>query len=211
MAYDIEEQEKIDALKDWWDKNGTRIVILAFVAALAVLGWRGYQWYEEHQATKAMGYFEALETASLQNNEQSKTRLLAASEALRHDHPKSAYTNRAVLLAAQYLQQNQDAEAASEQLSWLIQHANESAIVGLAQLRLANLRFEQQNYDQALELLKKAPAAYEGLYADRRGDVYYAQKQLDQAQREWEQAVQALAQTPYVQIVQLKLDALTKE
>nr|WP_254045866.1 tetratricopeptide repeat protein [Paenalcaligenes hominis] len=55
MAYDLEEQEKIDALKDWWDKNGTRVVIIAFLIAASILGWRGYQWYEQHQATKAMG------------------------------------------------------------------------------------------------------------------------------------------------------------
>lgn len=211
MAYDLEEQEKIDALKDWWDKNGTRVVIIAFVIAASILGWRGYQWYEQHQAIKAMGYFEALETAALQNDDQSKARLLAASDALRKDHDKSAYTSRGLLIAAEFLQKNGDLDGAKAQLEWVANQSTEPAIVGVARLRLAGVLVEQSSYDEALQQLQQPIAAYEGLYADRRGDVYFAQGQLEQARKEWERAVNALADVAYVQIVQLKIDALSKE
>lgn len=211
MAYDLEEQEKIDALKDWWDKNGTRIVIVAFLVAASILGWRGYQWYEQHQATKAMGYFEALETAAQQNDEQSTVRLLAASEALRKDHAGSAYTSRGLLVAAQFFQENGDVAAAQEQFNWIIANSKESAVVGIARLRLAGLLLEQEKYEAALQQLQQPSAAYVGLYADRRGDVFYAQGDVAQARSEWENAVTALAEVAYVQIVQLKLEALGKE
>lgn len=211
MAYDIEEQEKLDAIKDWWDKNGTKIIIIALAFAVAVLGWRGYQWYEQHQATKAMGYFEALEVAASQDNEEGKARVLAASTALRNSHAGSGYTGRGLLIAADALQKQGDITAAKEQLLWLVEHNKETAITGIARLRLAGLLLEQADYAAALEQLKNPAAAFVGLYTDRRGDIYYAQGQIDQARTEWEQALPAFAGEAYSQIIQLKLDAVIKE
>lgn len=211
MAYDVEEQEKLDALKDWWDKNGTKIIILALVFSASVLGWRGYQWYEQHQATKAMGYFEALEIAAAQHNEESKARVLAASQALRSDYPQSGYTSRGVLIAAEaLLEQDNDAEAAKEQLQWLASTTKEPAMLAMAKLRLAGVLLELGDYSAALKQVETPIAAFSALYADRRGDIYYAQNQLDQARTQWEQALAALNGVAYTQIVQLKLDALTK-
>lgn len=211
MAYDIEEQEKLDAIKDWWDRNGTKVIILAFLFAAAVIGWRGYQWYEQHQATKALGYYEALELAAGQDGEEAKTRVLAASEVLRKDYAKSGYTSRAILIAAQALQKQGDVQAAQAQLQWLIDHGHETAMVDMARLRLAGLYLEQKDYEQALAQLQNPSEAYKGVYADRRGDVYYALGQLEQARAEWQQAKTALNSMAYVQIVELKLDALGKE
>lgn len=211
MAYDVEEQEKLDAIKDWWDKNGLKIIILAVLFAFSVLGWRGYQWYEQHQATKAMGYFEALEVAATQDSEESKTRILAASEVLRTEYSQSAYTSRAVLIAAQALMQQGDLDAAKEQLQWLVKNSKESAIVDVARLRLSGVLLEQADYKNALEQIQTPSQAFLGLYADRRGDIHYAQGEVEQARSEWQQALAALNGLAYTQIVQLKLDALTKE
>src|SRR5690606_29458715 len=137
MAYDFEEQEKLDALRDWWAQYGTIIVTLAFVAMAAVLGWRGWQWYQNHQATQAMGYFEALESAAAQSDEEAIARVQAASATLREDFPKSGYTSRGVLIAAQSLARNGDLDGAAAQLKWLIQNSADEAMVQLAHLRLA--------------------------------------------------------------------------
>ena len=211
MAYDVDEQEKLDAIKDWWDRNGTKIIVLAIVFAVGVLGWRGYQWYEQHQATKAMGYFEALEVAAIQEGEESTVRLLAASEVLRTEYSQSAYTNRGLLIAAQALQKQGDIAGAQAQLQWLVQNSSESAIIDVAKLRLAGLLLEEADYAAALTQVQSPSAAFAGLYADRRGDIYYAQGEVAQARAEWQQALAALSGLGYAQLVQLKLDALASE
>ena len=211
MAYDIEEQEKLDAIKDWWDKNGTKVILLAVVFAVGVFGWRGYQWYEQHQATKAMGYFEALEVAAAQNNEESKARIFAASEALRNDHAKSGYTSRGVLVAADALLKQGDLAGAQTQLEWLVKNSGEPAMVDIARLRLSGILLEQADYTAALQQIEKDSPAFAGLYADRRGDIYYAQGQLEQARAQWQDALSLLKGMDYIQIVQLKLDALAKD
>lgn len=208
MAYDFEEQEKLDALRDWWAQYGTIIVTLAFVAMAAVLGWRGWQWYQNHQANQAMGYFEALESAAAQSDEEAIARVQAASATLREDFPKSGYTSRGVLIAAQSLARNGDLDGAAAQLKWLIQNSADEAMVQLAHLRLAGVLFEQKNYDAALEQLANPSPAFEALYADRRGDILQAQGKTDEAVREWERALAGLQGNPLAQIVQIKLDAL---
>lgn len=209
MAYDLEEQEKLDQIKAWWDRYGTFCVILAFVALAAVAGWRGWIWYQGHQAGQAMGYFEALESATRQEGEESEARIKAASATLRTDFPKSGYTSRAVLMAAAALQQRGDQEGAKEQLNWLVASKFDPALQAVAQLRLAGLLSEQQHYDQALALLEPAPVGFAALYADRKGDVYFAQGDKQKARQAWQAAVAELENDPLSQVVQLKLDALS--
>lgn len=209
MAYDLEEQEKLDAIRDWWARHGTLILTLVLVAAASVAGWRGWQWYQGHQAGQAMGYFEALERAAIQNNEDSLERIKAASQTLRDDFSRSGYTSRALLIAAQALHEHDDIDGAIEQLQWVVKNSKEEAMVELARLRISGLYLEQGDYDAALRALDHDSDAFEALYADRRGDIYHAQSQLDEAQKQWRNALSLLGEDPLAQVVQLKLDALT--
>lgn len=208
MAYDLEEQEKLDAIRDWWARYGTLCIIIAFAVAAGVLGWRGWQWYQSNQNAQAMSYFEALESASLQDTPEAHARINAASETLRTDFAQSGYTSRGVLIAAWSLQNRGETEAAKAQLEWLVKNSKDTALVSLARLRLAGVLLELKDYEQALAQLNNAPESFAGLYADRRGDIYAAQAQQAQAKVEWEKALVALNGEPASQIVQLKLDAI---
>lgn len=208
MAYDLEEQEKLDALRAWWDRYGTLCAVIIFVIVAAVVGWRGWQWYQSHQSSQAMSYFEALETASGQQGDDAVARIKAASATLRNDFSDSGYASRGVLVAAQALQARKDLDGAREQLEWLVKNGSDPALVPLARLRLAGLLLEQKQYDQALAQLNDAPAAFAALYADRRGDILLAQGKPAEARAAWEAAVKELGADPVAQIVQLKIDAL---
>lgn len=208
MAYDFEEQEKLDALRDWWAQYGTLLVTLAFVAVAAVGGWRGWQWYQGHQASQAMGYFEALEGAASQGGDEAIARVRAASQTLRDDFPKSGYTSRGVLIAAQALAERGDLDGAAQQLEWVARNSPDAAMAQLARLRLAGVLLEQKNYDAALQQLSDPSPAFAALYADRRGDILLAQGKAREAVQQWEQALAELGDNPLAQIIQLKLDAL---
>jgi predicted negative regulator of RcsB-dependent stress response len=208
MAYDLEEQEKLDALRAWWDKYGTLCAVVLLVAVATVAGWRGWQWYEGHQAARAMGYFEALEGAAQQQGDDAVARVKAASETLRTDFPKTGYTSRGVLVAAQALRARHDLTGAQRQLEWLVKNSSDAALVPLARLRLAGVLLEQKQYDQALKQLDNPPAAFAGLYADSRGDILAAQGKTAEAKAAWQAALKELGSDPIAQIVQLKIDAL---
>ena len=46
MAYDLEEQEKLDAIKAWWARYGTVVISLVAAVALAWGGWWSWKAYE---------------------------------------------------------------------------------------------------------------------------------------------------------------------
>jgi predicted negative regulator of RcsB-dependent stress response len=210
MAYDLEEQEKIDALKAWWDRYGTLSMVLVLVIMAGFAGWRGWQWYQGHQASQAMGYFEALESAAAQNGDEAVARIKAASTTLREEYSRSGYTPRGVLVAAWALERRGDLDGARDQLQWLIQNQTDTSLVPVARLRLAGVLLEQKHYDDALALLEgDAPAGFAGLYADRRGDILAAQGKAEAALAAWKEALAALGTDPTTQIVQLKIDALS--
>lgn len=210
MAYDLEEQEQLDALKAWWGRYGSLIMTVLTIAVLAWGGWWGWKAYQTHRANQAMGYFEALEDAARLGGADSTVRIKAAVETLREDYASTGYAARGALVAAQALVQQKDVDGARQQLEWLAGQSGQAALQPVARERLAGLLLDQKQYDAALALLDNPPAAFATIYADRRGDIFAAQGKADDARKAWQSALDGLsAADPLRQIVQLKLDALS--
>lgn len=210
MAYDLEEQEKLDAIKAWWARYGTLVVTLFAVVALAWGGWWGWKAYESHRANQAMGYFEALEDAARLGGADSSVRIKTASATLREQYPATGYAARGALVAAQALAAQKDDAGAREQLEWLAAQGKNPSMQAVARLRLAGMLLDQKQYDPALAQLNNPPAAFAALFADRRGDILAAQGKRDEARAAWQSAIDGLgAANPLTQVVQLKLDALS--
>jgi len=210
MAYDLEEQEKLDAIKAWWARYGTLMVSLLTAVVVAWGGWWGWKAYQSHRANQAMGYFEALEDAARLGGADSSVRIKAAAATLRDQYGSTGYAARGALVAAQALQAQKDLDGARQQLEWLAGQAKNPAMQAVARLRLAGLLLFQKQYDGALAQLNNAPAAFAALFADRRGDILAAQGKRDEARAAWQSAIDGLGTAnPLTQVVQLKLDALS--
>jgi len=209
-AYDLEEQEQLEALKQWWRRYGNTVLGVLIAALIALAGWNGWRWYQDHRSSQAMGYFEALEQAARQDDEDSVARLKAAAQTLRQDFAATPYASRGALIAAQRLYQNQDYDGARAQLEW-VAASKDAALAPLARLRLAGVLLDQKRYDDALAQLARPPEPFAALYADRRGDVLAAQGKRDEARQAWQSALAGLAQAGEAQlasVIQLKIDAL---
>ena len=208
MAYDLEEQEQIDQLRAWWSKYGTLVTTGLLIAVIILGGWRGWQWYQNHQSGQARGYFEALEEASRQTGDESVARINAAMKTLREDYASTDYAARGALVAASALQSRDQVAAARAQLEWLAQTKN-MALVPVARLRLAGLLVDQKDYEGALAQLTDAPPAFAGLFDDRRGDVFAAQGKVAEARDAWKKALEILGpSSSLAPVVKLKIDAL---
>jgi len=208
MTYDLEEQEQIDALKAWWTKYGNLILSVLIVIMLAVVSWQGWNWYQRSQASQAAGYFEALQNAARQGN---AAQVGSASQALKEDFSSTAYAPRGALLAAQAFVASGDAERARAELEWIISEHADDPLAPVARVRLAGILMDLEQFDAALKAVgEPAPAGFEGLYADRRGDVLHAQGKKDEALLAWQQALEAFGtRNPALRsVVQLKIDAL---
>lgn len=205
--YDLEEQEQLDALKAWWRQNGRLViaaVVAAALAAAAVTGWRTYQ---GNKAMEAGRLYATLEEA-VRSGDTDKTKEVSA--VLMERYGGTAFGPMAALLSAKSSFERGDLKSAGTQLEWALDRAKDEETSAVARLRLAAVRLDEKQYDEALRLLDaKHPPAFDGLYLDLRGDVMLAQGKTAEARAAYRDALAKLAeQGNYRLVVQAKLDAL---
>jgi len=206
-ALDTHEQEQIEAIKAWWNDNRRWLLGIFLVAALSMAGWRSWQYYQNNQAQEAETLFQQF---SEQMGSGDAKRVSDAAAALMDKFPSTVYATRAALMAALVSEETKNAESAKKQLHWIIEHATEETMKDVAHLRLAAIFLDEKNFADALmHLDAKHTASFDGLYADLKGDVLSAQGQSDSARSAYKLAFEKIdAQSPYRNLIQIKLDAL---
>lgn len=207
MAYDLEEQEQLAAIKAWWAQYG-RLAIVAVVAALlAVGGVRGWHYYRTSQATAAVVLFEQLQRAE-RASDHKKLRDIAGQ--IIDSYGSTPYAVLAGLAAAKSAFDTGDLAAAKTRLQWVMDKAGEEEARDVARLRLARILFDEKDLPGALKLLEaKHGDSFTGLYAGLKGDVLSAQGKRQEARSAYQLALEKSdAASPLRQITQLKLDAL---
>lgn len=203
----LEEQERIDALKDWWKRWGSVISLLLGLTVLVLAAWQGWRYYNNVKAREAAAAFAAIGNTGAAI-EAKKARDAAA--VLLEKYPNTAYAPKAVLLAAKANYENNDAKSAQAQLAWVIDHAKDSAMRDIARLRLAAIALDAKRYDEVVKLLT-APhqAAFDALFLDAQGDLALAQGKRKEARASYQAALVKFAETDaYRQVVEVKLNAL---
>ena len=171
-TYDLEEQEQIDEIKTWWKQYGNQLVNVLTVAALIVIAWQGWNWYQRSQSVQASVVFNVLHNAVQDKDVQ---RIKAASSELLEKHGRSSYASIGALSSAKALVESGDGKTAKEQLLWVVEHGKDE-MRDLARLRLAAVLLDEKAYDEALKQLDGSVIpSFEVRFADTRGDVLVAQ------------------------------------
>ncbi|HKB82476.1 MAG TPA: tetratricopeptide repeat protein [Burkholderiales bacterium] len=207
MAFDLEEQEQIAELKQFWKQYGTLIITLAVAALVAFTATQGWRYYKHSQSEQASTLFTKFGDA-VRKNDVKEIRVLGKQ--VMDGFGSTAYGPTAALLLAKTNYENGDLAGAAEQLQWAIEKAKDAETAEVARLRLASIRLDEKKYDEALQLLEtKHSAALETLYADLRGDVMVAQGKVAEARAAYKLAIdKSLPNSSYRNVVQIKLDAL---
>ena len=209
-AYDLEEQERIDALKDWWAKWGIWIyaAIGAFlVGVLAVQGWR---YYQKSQGEQAEVLFNSVQKTAQEGAAAKETKKLSeAASAIAEKFPNAFYASEAQLMAAKASFDANDFAAAKKHLQWVVDkgpavHSN------VARVRLASVLLEEKQFDEALKMLDQVKDdAFASMAADLRGDVLVSQGRRDEARAAYQIAVEKAGdRSPMKALSQAKLDGV---
>jgi predicted negative regulator of RcsB-dependent stress response len=204
---DLQEQEQLDALKSFWKRQGNLVTWVLILVLGGFAAWNGWQYWQREQAVKAGALFDELERAAQAADTEKTGRVF---NDLKERFPGTAFAQQGALLAAKSQFDKGQLDAAQASLQWLAQNGKDEDLRTVAQLRLAGLHAQAKRYDEALKAVDAATAAgFEGLAADRRGDVLVLQSKKGEAVVAYQAAHKALSdKLDYRRLVEAKLTAL---
>ena len=204
---DLEEQEQLDELKHFWKQYGNLITWSLIAALSAFAAWNGFQYWQRSQSAQSAVMFDEIERA-VQSGDTARTE--RALSDMKDRFGRTAYAHQAGLLVAKAHMDKGNLDAARAALAWVADKATEPGYQAIAKLRLAGILMEKKSYDEALQLLSGVfPKGFEGLVADRRGDIMMVQGKKADAKIDYEKAWKALDErADYRRLVEVKLNAL---
>lgn len=200
------EHEQVEALKAWWDKNGTRIIIAIVIVLAGVLAWR--TWLDKtHREAEAASeqYMQLLEVV-----QSRPEQALEIGRQLVSSHAGSNYAAMASLLMASISVERGDKEAAIAHLSWVMEQGAQAELKEISRLRLARLQLDMGKADEALATLAKGDnASFRAAYDELRGDILLAQGKRAEARNAYANALAGYGEVPAKQsLLQMKIDDL---
>lgn len=206
-VYDLEEQDQIDELRAWWTRYGGAITVGLVLAVLVIGGVQGWRWWSGKRAEDASVLYSAVSDAT---RAKDPAKAKDAITQITDNYAGTGYAPRAALLYAKMLYDSGDRDGAKAQYAWAAEHAKEDEIQAIARFRLAQVQIDQKQYEAALATLDvKHPVAFDGVFADLRGDALAAAGRIADARTAYETALAKLdSKSPYRTYVQVKHDTL---
>ena len=186
----LSEKEQLDRLLGWLRANIPWIVIGLACGGLIVYGIKWWQARSDTSGIQAsQSYGQVLEAF----DRGERTRGLDLVEQLSRNHAGSPYVDQADLAAARLLLETGQPDRAASYLTVVIEHSRDPELVLVAKLRLARVQVAQSHPDAALATLGTADqGAFEGRFAEVRGDAYFAKGDKAAALREYRAARAAM-------------------
>jgi predicted negative regulator of RcsB-dependent stress response len=199
------DEEKAEAIKQWWRDNGRSVVAGVVLGGAAIFGFRYWTAQQDLQAAQASVLYQQ---AAIQLNQTNYEQAQETVSQLKQDYDATAYAVFAALELAQSATQKGEWDVAEQQLTWVVDNAELSAHRDLARLRLVQINLQQDDYDEADALIAAAEtSAFTSLFAELEGDIALAQGKADAARDAYMRAVSSLAVgDPRQSLLQLKLD-----
>lgn len=207
------EEEQVEAIKKWWDKNGTQLLSGILVIVIAVGGWRYWQSSQYTSSANASAAFEQLQMNSLNGTFAEVSR-----EALKlmQEEPKSPYAAGAALLHAKYSYDKDDVDTAVDNLNWVLNNSADKALKVTAYTRLARIYADQQKFNEAQQQLDSVTKLH--LNGVEQGNVDYIAAMIALQQGNHEQAFEGftkVVKNPKTEksllgLAQIQLDDLSK-
>lgn len=215
MVYDTDE-EQIEAIKGWWDENGTSVVVGIVLILVVLFGARYWESSQSSMRELASDIYTQL-AESVQANvdldidDNELNSALVLHEELKNDFSNSIYSRYSALIIARLYVQRSELESAASELQWVLDNPSLGFLKSIddelsltARSRLARVVLAQGNAEGALLLLDEVEAAsFAGVFAEIKGDAYLALNRIEDAIESYQTALNAGTNT---EIVELKLN-----
>lgn len=203
MSYGSDE-EQVEALKKWWNDNGSSMLMGVGVVLILLFGIRQWQASQSSTAGAASDLYQQLSEMAIANVAQpiGDDDLLAAQgvyNQLKTEHDSSIYTRYAALAMAKFQAEKNQLDKAAAELQWmldnpslgLMQEADEELYM-VARMRLARVKLAQGDAQAALDLLRAVePGEFLVSYSEIEGDALLSQGDREGAKAAYQRALAA--------------------
>ena len=166
MADYLTDEEQLDRLKNWWQENGTSIIVAVVVVVGGVAGWR---WYDAEQVEAVQAASERYE-AFLEATGDARAEM---AEGLDAEFGETGYATFALLHQAKDATESGDLESAIGTLRRVADGGAHPLIKDVARVRLARLLQEQGDADAALGVLAEVTSqGFRARVLELKGDIH---------------------------------------
>lgn len=188
MSVYMTEEEQLEAIKKWWKRYSTPILMVLSVIMLIIAGYRYISWHQEKVAFEASNSYERLMIAYANGNSQE---IKSYANDLINHHSESVYADAARLLLAKVSISKNHYAKAEKLLSDLSTHSKSLVFKQIAQIRLARVLLAEKSYEKALSALSIVhDKAYEPLVLELTGDILTASGQYTKAVAAYRSAIE---------------------
>ena len=204
--YDSHEQS--ERVKSWLAENGSAILLGLVLAFGSLFGFKQWQLWQQNQHRQASAEYEVMAELLAENKLDAA---VANYETLKSDFGSSAYTALAALHMARARVEAGQTELAVGPLEYAMKKGEPTPVQAVARERLARVKLELGQVDEALALLDSAPSeqGFEARFAEIRGDIARQQQDFESAANYYSAALEALeAGTGDRAFIEIKLEAV---
>ncbi len=220
MAIDASDDEQLDAIKNWWQENGTSFLTGIVVVLAIFFGIRQWQSNVDANSGIASDVYQqiadlALAKMSQPITEEDLTNIQPQYTQLKTDYANSIYTRYAALIVARFQAELNHLEAAEAELQWILDNPKlgfmkepDEELFLVTRSRLAKVKLAQGNAQAALDILRaQEPDSFAAVYAELEGDALISLGNREEAKAAYERALAAIT-TGNPIVLKLKLQDL---
>lgn len=191
------EEEQIAAIKNWWKKNGSSL-ILAVVASLAIVfGYRGWQGnVESNKASASALYQQLVGAVTAQQGLGDETSAIFLATELKDNFGDMEYARYAALFLAKIYAESAKYDEAIAELDFVLNSTEDVRTQHIAIGRKARLLAAKGEYDAALALLNASDEAFKASFLEITGDIYLMQNDSDAAKDSYLSAYKLVQDEP---------------
>jgi predicted negative regulator of RcsB-dependent stress response len=206
------EEEQIEAFKAWWKKNGVMLILAIAVSAGGYFGLQAWQTSKANYTSEASSLYQNLvqAAADLSDQDNQKTVTFIANQ-LTDDYGDTGYAMFGQLFLARVDAENGKYDEAIKALDTAIGKTEDVAFVAIANLRIARLLLQQENYAEAIVRAEGvAEVEFIAQKQELLGDIFISQGKREDARVAYEKASAALGAGITHPLLDIKLRDLVK-